>query len=190
MAGVTVTRGRWMTRSNRVVEIESSRVDNVPPIPGLPPQAMQIWTGIMKNASGDSEGRHEWTAAGNYRNPQGVTHQHDLVQLIEPWPDPPAAPPQQIIATFERQATLLAPADPRLDQISGIALGTYRALLDFSFNRSEGYTSIQRNFAGWNFASAEEAYPQLREEWEGSIRRTLAKLLQLADRAAAQKTEA
>lgn len=75
------------------MDIDSFRFDELPPVtPGAGVRRVKVWSGIMRKANGEADGRYEWTEAGNFRNPQGVTNTHDLVYCIQAQAEPqPAA---------------------------------------------------------------------------------------------------
>jgi len=95
-------KGKWFTRNNRLVLIDSSREITDPPTPGAQPLTRLIWEGMMYAADGRTEeSRRAWEADGRFKTPLGVASQYDLVQLIEATiePEPVPIPPEQVIVT-------------------------------------------------------------------------------------------
>lgn len=89
-------KGRYQTRSNRVVDITGSRIVDRHQ-PGNPnPVPTRMWVGILFQMDGRTpESEYTWTDAGGfYGTAQGVASPQDLVNRISPpvVEDPEPAP--------------------------------------------------------------------------------------------------
>jgi hypothetical protein len=94
METVTVQRGKWVTRNNRVAVIDGYVMMDDSPQPGVAPTVRKVWQGDLYKADGVTpDSRHSWEQDGRFKTPLGVASSYDLVSLIEAHAEPvPAAP--------------------------------------------------------------------------------------------------
>ena len=75
--------GRYQTRLNRIVEIQSHRWIDEKQQDGSTIRK-RIWSGMLLKADGQTpDSNYEWEDSGSFRNSRGVATYHDLAQLIE-----------------------------------------------------------------------------------------------------------
>jgi hypothetical protein len=78
-----VQLGRYQTRLNRIVEINSSRWIDEKQENGTTAKK-RIWSGLLLKADGiTQDSNYEWEDDGRLRNSRGVNSYHDLATLIE-----------------------------------------------------------------------------------------------------------
>lgn len=112
---VTISKGRFMTRNNRIVQINGSRmVDET--LPNGEKIRRRLWDGMMFKADGKTEDTaHTWQDDGAFSNQRGVACPSDLVIVIsreaEPVASAAAATPVPIDAHPQVSARSTFPAD-------------------------------------------------------------------------------
>jgi hypothetical protein len=192
MAKVKVTRGLWMTRSNRLVQIESSREVTVPGVGGEPPRTKVLFSGMMKRADCKTDdSRHDWTDDGNYVNFQGVANPHDLVNCLRrDEPEAPAAAPPITGSTNPPTFTIEVKPDPRTDPsiapyFAGIAFHLFELLVDAVTDNTAALADepepIARLVNHLDLADAMKLYDEaLRGPWEYAVADVLKQLLEAA----------
>jgi hypothetical protein len=112
-----VQLGRYQNRSNRIVEITSSRFIDVRDPDGTQ-RKVRIWSGTLMKADGKTvDSVHDYEDSGAFRNQRGVASPMDLSILVE------AAPVQ----AQPVPATASKVNDPRLNG-QAEDLATYAAL--------------------------------------------------------------
>jgi len=78
-----VQLGRYQTRLNRIVEINSSRWIDEKQENGTTAKK-RIWSGLLLKADGITpDSNYEWEDDGRLRNSRGVNSYHDLATLIQ-----------------------------------------------------------------------------------------------------------